>query len=866
MTRQTRARRGFRALVVSIAALGLVAAAAAPAGATPTPTPTPTSTAAPTSSATAEPTATPTPDSTAAPSAAPSPDPTAASGKPAAAPRPTTAPTIPAPTAPAVDSWAAKPYLGWSSYSMQVYTGDSKWITADQIVAQSDAMKAKLGAAGYDHINVDSGWTDGVDANGRPKPSSTLYPDGLQKVIDHVHANGQKFGLYLIPGIAPDVYEGAYPIANAPGCTTHDIAKQPLQQADYWKIGYRIDFANPCAQKYVDSIVDQLAAWGVDFLKFDSVTPGSGVSDLSLDARDDVAAWSKALKAKGIWFELSWALDINYADTWKQYANGWRVEWDVECYCAGVALTQWDNIARLFPRAADWWRHGGPGGWNDFDSLDVGNGTMDGLTKDERRTATTLWAISAAPMYTGNDLTKLDQYGIDLLTNREVVAVNQAGTPAQPVSTSTDKQVWYAPNADGSYTVALFNLGRTDADITANWSDLGLAGAATVRDLWAGKDLGTFDTKFTGQTVPIHGVRLLKVTPKKGTTVALNDDAQRVQYTGAWTRNGGNEVAATTQPLQVAVGDSSGGQVPTPPASGRVVAVNDNDPGIVYSGAWGQSGGRGFGDYKDDVHYVEADGSAFQYTFTGTGIDYVTELDQSQGDVDVYLDGQFQKTVSTGLAAGQPRQAQQAVWSASGLPNGSHTLRVVKKSGAFMLVDKLDVTLESLLQPDVAVFDKAAPADVAVTLLRDGGELAGIVNGGSALRSGTDYTVSGSTVTVRSSYLAGVANGTVSLGFRFRGDAHDDIHATTANGDRVDLAFRGTGVSWIGATAPDQGTAAVYIDGKLAKSVDTRSDTRRTGQTLFSVDGLRDGEHRITVVKVSGDVLRHDVFRYTVKK
>ena len=872
MTRQTRARRGLRALIVSVAALGLVAAAAAaPAGATPTGTPspeptgTPAATATPTATSTPAPTPTPTgaaPESpVATPTAAPSASP-AATAKPGAKP----APIIQPPAAPPVDAWAKTPYLGWSSYSMQVYSGDPKWITADQIIAQSDAMKAKLGKAGYDYINVDSGWNDGVDANGRPTPSATLYPQGLKKVIDHVHANGQKFGLYLIPGISPGVYEKAYPIANAPGCTTHDIVKQPLQQADYWKIGYRIDFSNPCAQKYVDSIVDQLAAWGVNFLKFDSVTPGSGVSDLSLDARDDVAAWSQALKKKNIWFELSWALDINYADTWKQYANGWRVEWDVECYCSGVALTQWDNIARLFPRAADWWRHAGPGGWNDFDSLDVGNGTMDGLTRDERRTATTLWAISAAPMYVGNDLTKLDQFGVDLLTNREVVAVNQAGTPAQPVSTATDKQVWFAPNADGSYTVALFNLGRTDADITANWSDLGLTGPATVRDLWAGKDLGTFDTKFTGETVPIHGTRLLKVTPKKGSTVALNDDAQRVQYTGDWSRNGGLEVPATTQQLPVAVGDSSGGQVPTPPASSRVVAVNDNDSGIAYSGSWGQSGGRGFGDYDDDVHYVEADGSSFQYTFTGTGIDYVTELDQSQGDVDVYLDGQFQKTVSTGRDAGQPRQTQQAVWSVSGLPNGSHTLRVVKKSGAFMLLDKLDVTLESLLQPDVAVFDKAAPADVPVTLLRDGGELAGISRDGSALKKGTDYTVSGSTVTLRAGYLAGLANGTASLAFQFRGDARDDVHATTKDGDRVDLVFRGTGVSWIGATAPDQGTAAVYIDGRLAKTVDTRSDTRRTGRTLFSVDGLRDGEHRITVQKVSGDVLRNDVLQYTVKK
>jgi hypothetical protein len=847
MTGQTRSRRGLTTLLATIAAVGLAAAAAAPAGAASTGTPTPT---APPATATSAPAPTETATSSPKAASASTSTPTAsATPKPAASP----------------DPWAVKPYLGWSSYSMQVYSGNGKWITADQIIAQSDAMKAKLGKAGYDYINVDSGWNDGVDANGRPVPSATLYPQGLKSVIDHVHANGQKFGLYFIPGISPAVFAAAYPIANAPGCTTHDIVKQPLQQADYWKIGYRLDFSNPCAQKYVDSIVDQLAAWGVNFVKFDSVTPGSGISDLSLDARDDVAAWSKALKAKGIWFELSWALDINYANTWKQYANGWRVEWDVEAYAPGVQLTQWSNIARLFPRAADWWRYAGNGGWNDFDSLDVGNGTMDGLTQDERRTATTLWAISAAPMYVGNDLTKLDQFGIDLLTNKEVVAVDQAGTPAQPVSTSTNKQVWYAPNADGSYTVALFNLSPTESDITANWSDLGLTGPAKVRDLWAGKDLGTFNTGFTGTTVPIHGVRLLRVTPQSGTTVALNDDALRVAYAGQWTRNGGNEVVATTQPLQVAVGDSSTGTVPTPPASGRNVAVNDSDPGITYTGGWGQSGGRGLGDYQDDVHYTEGDGSSFQYTFTGTGIEYVTELDQSQGSVDVYLDGQFQQTVDTSRPSGQPRLAQQVVWSASGLPNGSHTLRVVKKSGQFMLLDKLDVTLASLLDPDTAVFDKAKPGDVTVTLQPDGSELGGIVRDGTALKRGTDYTVSGSTVSISSAYLAGLADGTVSLGFQFHGDAHDDVHATTTNGDTVALTFTGTGVSWIGPTAPDQGKAEVYVDGTLAKTVDTHSDSRRTGQKLFSVSGLRAGQHTILVKKVSGDVLRNDVLQYTTK-
>ena len=104
-----------------------------------------------------------------------------------------------------------------------------------------------------------------------------------------------------------------------PDCTTGDLAKQPLQQGDYWGIGYRIDFTNPCAQAYIDSIADLFGAWGVDFLKFDSVTPGSGINDLSLDARDDVKALVAGARTRNdIWLELSWALDINYADYWKR--------------------------------------------------------------------------------------------------------------------------------------------------------------------------------------------------------------------------------------------------------------------------------------------------------------------------------------------------------------------------------------------------------------------------------------------------------------------------------------------------------------------------------------------------------------------
>lgn len=830
-----------------------------------TPTPSPTDSPTTTPQATSAPETTPPADASPTPQATPSSGPEqTAVPQPEKSAAPVTPPAVVADDG--VSELSSKPYMGWSSYSMQVYSGNGKWITADQITAQSDAMHDKLQDFGYEYINVDAGWNDGVDDYGRPLPSATLYPDGLDAVIDHVHANGQKFGLYLIPGVSLQIAEAAYPIHNAPGCTTNDILKRPLQQGDYWGIGYRLDFSNPCSQKYIDSIADLLGEWGVDFLKFDSVTPGSGVSDLSLDARDDVAAWSQALKRNGIWFELSWAVDINYADYWKQYADGWRVDWDVECYCEKEALTTWDNIARLFPRNAEWWRHGGPAGWNDLDSLNVGNGTMDGLTRDERRTATTLWAMSAAPMYLGNDLTNLDEFGLTLLTNPEVIAVDQAGVPAQPVSTATKQQVWYSLNTDGTYTVALYNLGRTEADITASFSDFGLTGSATVRDLWAGKNLGGFDGSFTAEDVPIHGVRLLTVTPAKKSTLAVNDDSLRVAYDGQWTRNGGAEVAATTQPFTVAVTDTPGGGQPNPPETGRTVTVNDNAPGITYTGNWGYSNNRGLGDHADDVHYAEANGAFFEYAFQGTGIDFVTEKHESQGDVDIYLDGQFVQTVSTYLDPAQGRGVQQTVFSASGLASGSHTLRVVKKSGSFMLLDKLVVTLDSLLSTTSGAFNKADPADVVVDVLRDPGELSDVSVNGEALERGTDYELSGSTVTIRSSFLATLPVGDATLDFAFRGDRHSDVHATTEDGASVSFTFRGTAVSWITAKGPDQGTADVYVDGVKVETVDTHADTRVTGQKVFTADGLRDKEHTITIVKTSGDVLRTDVFEYTVKK
>lgn len=415
------------------------------------------------------------------------------------------------------------PYMGWSSWSLEATKypgyGGMNWVTAAHLEAQSDALHKTLQAHGYTYVNIDSGWMGGYDANGRPIPDSKKFPLGIAGVAAHVHQNGQKLGIYWIPGINDDLYKLNPPIL---GTTQHiqDIVFVPQKPANGWGGGWKIDYSKPGAQAYINSIAAQFAEWGIDFFKLDGVTPGSDHTDLKIDARPDVEAWATALKLAGrpIWLELSWGLDRRYANEWRKYANGRRITTDVETY--GPTLTGWDQISWRFEAARDWAKEAGPDkGWNDLDSVDVGSGLMDGLNRAERQTMMTLWAVACAPLYSGDDLTQLDPYGLELLTNEEVIAVDQAGYPAAPVYAVGNTQIWRTRNADGSVTAALFNLGGKDsAKVTATWHDLGLIGPAHVRDLWSHRDLGAFDGSFHATLAP-HGSLLIRLT---GSVPAIN--------------------------------------------------------------------------------------------------------------------------------------------------------------------------------------------------------------------------------------------------------------------------------------------------------------------------------------------------------
>jgi hypothetical protein len=414
-----------------------------------------------------------------------------------------------------VNNVGQRPYLGWSTFSEQTINGN--FLTQANIQAQSDALAASgLQKHGFKYINIDSGWMSTFDANGRPVPAAPNFPD-IKALVEHIHANGQKVGIYWIPGIEQPAVDGNFPILGTT-YTTQQIVAIPLARGNAFAgappnpFHDKIDFTKPGAQEYINSVVALFASWGIDFIKLDGVTPGSYSDDTSIDNRPDVAAWSKAIALSGrrIWLTVSWAIDSDYLSTWQQYSNARRIEDDVECEGRCATLTNWNRIYQRFRDLPAWQDATSVSlGWNDLDSLDIGDGALDGLTNDEKRTALSLWAMANAPMYLGGDLTNLDSFAKNLLSNDEVIAINQSGHPAKQVL-GGNQPVWVSSLGNNTYYVAIFNLDDVSTVARVPWNLIGVNGALSVRDLWnhvtQGSSFGTYSTLLKG-----HSVRLLKI-------------------------------------------------------------------------------------------------------------------------------------------------------------------------------------------------------------------------------------------------------------------------------------------------------------------------------------------------------------------
>src|ERR1700758_2505137 len=232
-------------------------------------------------------------------------------------------------------------------------------------------------------------------------------------------------------------------------------------------------------------------------------------------------------------------------------------------------------------------------GWNDLDTLDVGDGTLDGLTQVEKQSAITLWAMVNAPMYLGSDLTKLDSFAKSALSNDEVIAIDQSGHPATQVRGGFTP-VWVSDTDDGYEYVALFNLNAFPTKVTVKWSDLGFATATSVRDVWNRSNLGGFPTSFSTVLVG-HGSRVLKVR-RFGSIPELEGDV----YEG---ESGTFTGTATVSNCPACSGGAEAGFLGGAPGTDTVTFNNVEAPRT--------------GTYLMEVDYLTEDPRAYEYTVNG---------------------------------------------------------------------------------------------------------------------------------------------------------------------------------------------------------------------------------------------------------
>ncbi len=415
---------------------------------------------------------------------------------------------------------AATPPMGWNSWNSFATT-----ITEAQALETAHIMAEKLLPHGYSVFTVDIQWYEPnatgydyrdkaeltMDGYGRLLPAPNRFPSaadgaGFKPLADKVHALGLKFGVHLMRGIPRLAVERNLPVL---GTAVHagDIADRTSTCA--WNGDmYGVDMTRPGAQAYYNSVFKQFADWGVDFVKMDDM------SRPYADHYREIEAAQAAIKASGRAMILSLSpgeTDIKWAKHVQTYAQMWRISddfWD-----------DWKLLKAQFRRLADWNAFRVPGHWPDADMLPLGllalGKRQTKFTPDEQQTLMTLWSIARSPLIMGGDLRALDGATLALLTNDEVIAVNQKSHHNHPVNyrnEGDDFTSWVAKAENaGQYYLALFNDTNEVRHRYIDFWAIGLKGKLEVRDLWAGKSLGAHGDRF-GVDLPPHGSGLYRLT------------------------------------------------------------------------------------------------------------------------------------------------------------------------------------------------------------------------------------------------------------------------------------------------------------------------------------------------------------------
>ncbi|MDT8911627.1 NPCBM/NEW2 domain-containing protein [Amycolatopsis sp. PS_44_ISF1] len=377
---------------------------------------------------------------------------------PSAAPAPFTA----------QQSAGARPPMGWNSWNKFGCNINEELIreTADAIVSSG------LKDAGYQYVNIDDCWAEhDRNAEGKFEPNHQRFPHGIKALADYVHSKGLKLGIYTSAGTMTCA-------ATMPGGLDHE-----------------------------DVDAQTFAGWGVDYLKYDNC------NNQGRPAIERYTKMGEAIKKTGrpmLYALCEWG--ENQPWLWGKGAGAqlWRTTGDIS--------DNWSSMTGILDQQVGLEKYSGPGGWNDPDMLEVGNG---GMTDAEYRSHFALWSLMNAPLLAGNDIRTMPEATRKILENKEIVALDQdfAGTQGHKVRDDGDTEVWAKPMSDGSAAVVLFNRGLGSATMTSSAAELGLSGRDfRVRDLWTGAN-----TESTGPLraqVPSHGSAVFRVWPAKAPNAA----------------------------------------------------------------------------------------------------------------------------------------------------------------------------------------------------------------------------------------------------------------------------------------------------------------------------------------------------------
>jgi alpha-galactosidase len=424
---------------------------------------------------------------------------------------------------------AVTPPMGWNSWD-----GYGTTVKESDVKANAQWLAEHLKPFGWQYVVVDMEWfvtnpiAEGnsktslysIDSFGRYIPAVNRFPSaandaGFKPLADYVHSLGLKFGIHILRGIPKQAVEKNLPIA---GSSFHASDARDTSDTCPWNFdNYGLDASKPGAQAYYDSIAKLYATWDVDLIKVDCISshPYKG---------DEIRMLSTALAKTGRPIALSLSpgpAPLEKADEMRQYAQMWRISDDIwDIWHSAVAYPQ--GLGDQFANVAKWAAKAQPGHWPDADMLPFGYlGPAPGwgqprytrLTHDEQRTFLTLWCMFPSPLMVGGDLTKADAWTTALLTNPDVIAVDQYSTGNHPLTTTDKTAVWVAQSAAaGNRYLAVFNLTESSQTLQYGWKDLGFTSAKyKLRDLWERKDLGPADSVTV--TLPPHGSVLYEASP-----------------------------------------------------------------------------------------------------------------------------------------------------------------------------------------------------------------------------------------------------------------------------------------------------------------------------------------------------------------